>query len=96
MFSGSIGVGARMVNPVKLGLALAVLSTSFHALWAVLVAAGLAQGVADFILWVHFIRPAFMVDPFDIGRAGLLLAVTATVAFAIGCVFGWAWNLVHK
>ena len=85
-----------MVNPVKLGLALAVLSSGFHAIWALLVAAGLAQGVADFILWVHFVRPAFMVDTFDIGRAGLLLAVTATVAFVIGCALGWAWNLVHR
>jgi len=83
------------IKPDKLGLTLAMLSSGAHAVWALLIAAGLAQRLVDFILWIHFIKPVFVVDPFDPLRAVILVTVTATVGFVAGYALALLWNLVR-
>jgi hypothetical protein len=84
------------LNPTKTGIVVAVLIGGMHAFWLVLVAAGLAQSLIDFIFWIHFIRPVFAIESFEVGRALLLLGVTSAIGFIIGYVLALLWSAVHK
>jgi hypothetical protein len=93
----SNGKGAPMprIDPVKTGLAFALFLGGWHALWSALVAAGLAQWLIDFVFWIHFMKPVFMIEAFDGLRAVILIGVTAAVGFAFGWIFAVLWNRVH-
>lgn len=80
----------------KTGLVLASVFGSWHLCWSILVVAGWAQPMADFIFWMHFIKPVYIIEPFAIGRAAILLAVTAAIGFAFGAEFAGVWNAMHK
>ena len=64
--------------------------------WSVLVAAGWAQPLINFIFWIHFIRPVYVVENFNIGVAVLLIAVTGAIGYAIGWSLAMLWNKLHK
>lgn len=66
-----------------------------HLVWAALVAAGLAQPLLDFMYWMHFIKPVFVVEPFEAMRALMLIAMTAVIGYLIGAVFAYLWNRMH-
>ncbi|HSM94835.1 MAG TPA: hypothetical protein VLT91_02245 [Rhizomicrobium sp.] len=85
-----------MVNPFKTGLVFAVLLALWHACWLALVAADLAQTLADFVFWIHFITPVYHIEPFDPVRAVILIGVTATVGMIGGFVGGIIWNRFHR
>jgi len=80
----------------KAGVVLAVVLGAWHLCWSILVAAGWAQAVADFVLWMHFIKPVYVIEPFAIGRAAILLVVTSAVGFVFGMVFAVVWNAMHR
>ena len=61
-----------------------------------LVALKWAQPVIDFVFWMHFIKPIYVIEPFEILRAAILFIVTAGVGFLVGSVFALIWNAVHK
>jgi hypothetical protein len=61
-----------------------------------LVALKWAQPVIDFVFWMHFIKPIYVIEPFEIARAAILLIVIAGVGFLIGSVFAVVWNALHK
>jgi len=84
------------LSPAKAGLAFGLFLGGLHALWCVLVAAGVAQTLLDFVFWLHFIRPPFMLEPFEVIRALLLVVVTSTIGFAIGAVLAAIWNSVQR
>ena len=84
------------ISPRKAGLTLAGVMVGWHLCWLLLVAAGLAQRLIDFILWMHFIKPVYVVEPFEMTRALILLAVTAAIGFAFGSAFAYLWNIGHK
>ena len=86
----------RAIDPIKAGLVLGALSGGLHLLWALLVAAGLAQSVVDFVLWMHFIKPIYVIAPFSIATAAVLVAVTAGTGFVIAFLFGLLWNHFHR
>ncbi len=84
------------IRPSRAALIFAILLGSWHLLWSVLVAAGWAQALIDFIFWIHFIRPVYVIQKFNIGIALLLISVTAAVGYAIGWIFAVLWNKLHK
>jgi len=85
-----------LINPNKAGLVLGSLVGGTHLLWALLVALGWAQPLIDFIFWIHFIKPVYVIDVFRPGVALLLIAVTAAIGYAVGCAFGVLWNNIHR
>lgn len=84
------------INPNKAGLALGAVIGGWHLLWSLLVALGWAQAVIDFIFWMHFINPVYVVGPFNAVTALILVTVTALIGFAAGWSFGIVWNRIHK
>lgn len=86
----------RHLGVAKTGLVLGIVFGGWHVLWSALVALGFAQKIADFVFWMHFIKPVYVIEPFDVTRAVILLVVTAAVGFVMGAVFAWVWNALHK
>lgn len=80
------------VNPNRLGMVLALMMAAWHGLWLVLVATGVGQTVADFVLRLHFMEPDVTVQPFTIGGAAALLAVVAAAGYVAGVVGASLWN----
>jgi len=86
----------KRINPVKAGVTFAVLIGGWHLCWAVLVALGWAQPLIDFIFWMHFIKPVYVVGPFDLGTAAILVAMTGVAGFVMAVVFSLIWNRLDK
>ena len=84
------------MHPHKLALVFAVLLGGWHLLWSALVAVGWAQPLINFIFWLHFIRPVYVIERFNIGTALLLITVTAAIGYAIGWSLAVLWNKLHK
>lgn len=83
------------VNPNRAGLVLATLLGGWHFLWALLVAAGWAQPVINFVFYIHFLSPGWMVGPFQAGIALVLVLVTAALGYAGGYLLGVLWKWIH-
>lgn len=84
------------LNGTKVGLVLSAVLGGYHLLWSLLVVAGWAQPVIDFVFWAHFIKPPYVVEPFELIRAVALLAMTSGVGFAIGVGAAAVWNALCK
>lgn len=84
------------VNPLKVGWVLGAVLGLWHLGWAALVAVGLAQALLDFVFWMHFMKPVFIVQAFDPLAALVLLLVTTAAGFLVGVVLGVLWNWVHR
>ena len=84
------------MSVVKAGLVLGAVIGGGHLCWAVLVAFGLAQSIMDFVLWMHFIKPIFVIQPFEIARAAVLVVLTAGLGFVVGSAFALIWNALHE
>ena len=41
---------------------------------------------------MHFLKPVFVVEPFAIGRAIVLILVTAAIGYFVGLVGAVLWN----
>lgn len=74
------------------GLALGFLLGGTHLLWALLVASGFAQGIIDLLFWLHFIRPAWQIDSFELGRAAGLVALTGAIGYVLGAALSILWK----
>jgi hypothetical protein len=83
-------------NPLKLAFAVGLFLAIFHACWAALVYAGLAQKVLDFVFWLHFISPPFHIEAFELQRAGFLVCFTFAVGFGAGAIAAAIWNMFHR
>ena len=83
-------------NPHRVALIFAVLGGGWHLLWSLAVAIGWAQPILDFVFWMHFLKPAFLVGPFDIGVASVLVGVTAVVYAVLGWILAVLWNVVLR
>jgi hypothetical protein len=83
------------VNPVSLGFVLALFLAVSHALWAGMVAAGLAQSFIDFIFWAHFLHDPYVVEPFEFSRAAVLVLSTGVLGYVGGLIAGTVWNAIY-
>ena len=82
-----------MVNPISsFGMLLGV----WHLGWPLLVAFGWARPLIDFVLWMHFIRLDYVVQPFSLPIAAVLIVVTSVIGFTIASLFGLLWNKLHR
>jgi hypothetical protein len=86
----------RAIDPIKAGLVFGALLGGVHVCWALVVAAGWAQSVVNFILWMHFIKPIYLIEQFNIGTAVVLVVVTACTGFVMAFLFGMLWNHLHR
>ncbi|MDE2025663.1 MAG: hypothetical protein KGJ07_04170 [Patescibacteria group bacterium] len=80
------------MKPQKTALVVGLFVGGFHLLWSVLVLLGFGQPLLDFIYWLHFLANPFIVAPFDITRALLLIIVTFLVGYTGGWCFALLWN----
>ncbi len=80
----------------KTGLTMGGLLGTFHFLWAALVALGLAQPVIDFVFWMHFINPVYVIAPFHIGTALVLIVATSMAGYGFGVLLAGIWNFLHR
>ena len=83
------------IHPIKAAVTLAALMMLFHACWASAVAVGWAQPLIDFIFKLHFIKPVYVILPFDIMTAVFLIVMTGGVGFVAGLAFATLWNRLH-
>ena len=84
------------ISPIKSGLVLGAVIGLWHLTWSLLVASSWAQPFIDFVFWMHFIKPVYVIEPFNLGTATILVVVTAAIGFVIGCVFAILWNWFCK
>jgi hypothetical protein len=70
----------------------AVLLSSLHFLWLVLIYMGMAQVVMDFIFKIHMLNSPLQVQQFEWSYAFLLIAVT----FSVGAMYGWLYSVIKK
>jgi hypothetical protein len=99
MASQAIGSQPRRqptIGVKSAGLVLAALLGGWHLLWALLVASGVAQAVVDFVFWLHFIRPVYVIEAFDPLRAAGLVLFTGAIGYALGAAFAFLWNQIHR
>lgn len=85
-----------MVNPIKLGFAFGSLVAILHIGWVLVVAANFGQTLVDFALRIHFFTPNTAVEPFELGRALVLIAVAFSAAFIVGTLGGAIWNSFNR
>ncbi len=84
------------LSKAKTGLVLGLFFAVVHAVWAILVALGVAQGLIDWATNMHMLDNPYIVLDFSLGTAVGLVVMT----FVIGCVLGWVfsalWNSLRK
>jgi hypothetical protein len=73
-------------------MVLATIFGGWHLLWSLLVASGIAQALVDFIFWLHFVHPVYVIEGFDPPRAAGLVLLTAAIGYAVGAAFAFLWN----
>ena len=80
------------IDPVGAGLTLGLLLGGVHAAWSTLVAIGAAPWVMSVVFRLHFIRPPFEIDGFDLCVAAFLVVMAALAGCALGWLFAALWN----
>lgn len=84
------------LDQMRTALTLGVFISLMHIGWSVLVAAGLAQKLMDYIYMLHFLNNPFNVVSFDLTTAIILTIVTFVVGYISGFAFALIWNLSGK
>jgi hypothetical protein len=85
-----------MINPLKAGITFGALLGAYHLCWSLLVALGGAQPLIDFVFWMHFIRPVFVIGPFNLPSAATLIVFSFAAGFVIAFLFALLWNKLHR
>ena len=98
MATNLIGVSppSTMVGVNHTGIVLGCVVGAMHLGWLVLVATGMAQRVSDFVYWLHFIRPVWVIESFEPLRGLGLVVMTTASGYLIGAAFALIWNHLHS
>ena len=83
-------------RPSSLGIALGAFTGLFHLIWAILVWAGAAQPLIDFIFRLHMIEPPYHIAPFSTTEALGLVTFTACTGYVSGWFLGWLWKFYSR
>ena len=92
----SVSEGRSKIGINRTGLVSGLVLGTIHLFWTVLVAAGVAQAVMDFVFRLHFIRPVYVIEPFSLIHALALVLLTAASGYCIGALFALLWNRLHR
>jgi hypothetical protein len=84
------------INANKAGLTLSIAVGGWHLLWSIFVAAGWVHAILNFVFWMHFIKPSFTIEPFDLVRAVMLVLIASVIGYIIGFILATIWNLLHR
>jgi hypothetical protein len=84
------------ISPIKSGLVLGSVIGVWHLVWSLMVAVGWAQALIDFVFWMHFIKPVYVIEAFNPTTAIVLVVVTSAIGFVLGAVFAVFWNWFHN
>jgi hypothetical protein len=85
-----------IIPPVRAGLILGSFIGGLHFIWALIVASGFVQPLIDFIFWMHFIKPVYIVQSFGVWAAFVLVGLTGLTSHGIGWFFAVLWNGFHR
>jgi len=84
------------ISPFRTGAAVGLFAGLWHLAWSSLVAAGWAQSVIGFFLWIHFLDVPVRLQPFDATIAATLVLVTGALGFAAGWLRAVIWNGLQR
>ncbi len=84
------------LNEKRVGITLGALGAIGHFVWALAVAAGVSQGIVNWILQLHFVSMPITIAAFDALTMVELIVVGAIGGFITGYVLAWLWNWSAK
>ena len=85
----------KELNTQAVALIFGFFLSGFHLLWSLLIMAGLAQPLLDWVYWLHMLNNPFRVAAFSFTTALWLIVVTFLVGYVAGWFFSLIWNKVH-
>ena len=92
----ALSISPSTIDPFRSGFVLGAVVGLWHLSWSLLVAFGWAQPFIDFIFWMHFIKPVYVVQDFTSTTAVILVVLTTLMGFVVGWIFGTLWNWLHR
>ena len=75
------------MNMLKTSFVGGLCLSSVHLFWVIIVAAGWAQPLMDFIFKLHMLNSPFEVQPFNLTFAYQLIGITFLIGFFYGALF---------
>lgn len=84
------------LNKHKTAMALGFFIGGWHLVWSFLVGVGFAQTLLNWSFSWHMLSNPFVVQPFSLTNALILIIVTFAVGYAVGYLFATVWNKVHE
>lgn len=82
----------KKIDAIDTGMIGSIIMLSIHLFWCTLVYFGAAQTVIDYLFWIHFIKPVYQIETFDIFIAIYLLITVSCIGFLAGYIFGKVFN----
>lgn len=86
----------KELNGNKVALTFGLFIGGWHLVWSLLIVAGLAQMLLDFIFWAHMIANPYKVTGFTLTQSLTLIVVTFIIGYIGGLIFAKVWNATHK
>ncbi len=84
------------LNEKKSAMVLGLFIGGMHLVWALVVASGFAQTWMNWVYSWHMLSNPFIVQPFSLTNAVILVIATGLIGYVMGFAFAWVWNWVHK